>query len=227
MLTAGDIDGKQVPWGTRMVWEVPGRAVERERARRAQLTLADLQAELGMTYHPLWHLLVELEVLPPDRTKGEAIYLSPLQAQVVRDEVQCRAEVAATVLPTAAVAARLGMPEPVVQTLLRRGDLTAGNGPSDSRLMYVLIASVEAYELQHPAPPPVGPDERVVPVARVGQVLGESRHGVTHLVCSRQLAVISIRRRQYVGVESLRRQLTRRPRAGKPGLIGLYSVEQS
>jgi integrase len=226
MLTAGDVEGTQVPWGSRMVWEVPRSAVERERARRAQVTLTDLQAELGMTYHPLYHLLGELGVLPADRTKGEAIYLSPLQAQLVRDEVQRRAEVAATVLPTAAVAVRLGLPEPIVQTLLRRGDLVEGQGPVDARLTYVLVSSIETYELQHPAPPPVGPGERVVPVGRVGQILGESRHGVTHLVCSRQLAVISIRRRQYVGVESLSRQLAGRPRGSKPGLIALYSEAQ-
>ncbi len=226
MLTSGALSGQQVPWEQRRVWAVPRSAVERELARRNQPTLATLSAELGMPYHSLWYLVQALGLVA-DRIAGKALYLTDDQANAIRAEVRRLTTAADGVLPTTAAASRLQLPHPFVQILVRRGYLSEAPSGVNTRLMHVTVDSVEAYEGRYPTPSVVEPGERIVPITKVGAVLGLSRHGVTHLVCTRKLAIVSIYRRQHVGVRSLRRWLDQHPGQGKPGLVAMHSVAQA
>jgi hypothetical protein len=225
MLDADELDGGKVTRGGREVWSIPLSAVQREQARRARSTLKDLASELAMGYHPLWTMANELGLLA-DRPKGDSVRLTDAQAQALRDEVDRRAQVASAVLPVASVALQLGVPETTVQTLIRREVLIKAPGPNRSRLTCVTVESVEAYEQRYLRQPAIRPDELVVPVRLAQRILGESRHGMTHLVCSRQLAVTSVGRRQCIGVDSLHRYLEQHPREGAADLIAQHSIEQ-
>jgi len=227
MLDAGRVEGTKVPRGQREIWSVPVAEVERVKARRQQATLPELAARLGQDRHALWSLVNEMGMLGAGRLPGERVYLSGDQVAEVERELDRRAAAAAHAVPVSVAAARLGLPDGVVQTLMRQGELVERPNAADSRLSHVLVDSVVAYELRHPRQPDIEPDEPLVSIADVRHVLGESRHAVSHLICARELAVTWLDRRQHVGVRSLQRYLARHPRPGGHERLALYARARS
>ena len=221
MFDQGTVEGSKVWQGNRKVWVVPVAEVERMKARRRQTTLPELAARVGKDRHALWLLVGEMGMLGAGRLPGERVYLSDEQVAEVERELDRRAAAAAHAVPVSIAAARLGLPEGVVQTLMRQGELIEHADPADSRLSYVLVDSLVAYELRHPRQPAIEPDEPLVSVAVVRHVLAESRHAVSHLICARELAVTWVNRRQHVGVKSLQRYLDRHPRPGAAGRLAM------
>jgi hypothetical protein len=222
LLDRGELRGHKVLRGGRLLWVVASSEVDAAIRRRAGVGLTEAADSLGIARHRLWRLAVQLRLRDGDRASRESFRLSPEDVDRLDAELTAQAAALEGALTHSAAAAELGLTEPLVQTLARRGELDRVADPR-TRIERVTVESVDAYRQRNPGCTPVAEDERVVAVSDVRAVLQESRHAVTDLVCARQLAVVSIGRRQYVGSRSLREYLRRHPRPG--GLERLAMLE--
>ena len=127
------------------------------------------------------------------------------------------------VLTHADAAEELGVPVPLIQTLVRGKHLTDA-GPSKGQAR-VTRGSVESYARTYPARD-VAANEKVVPIADVRDVLQLSRNAVSHLVATRRLAVVEISRRQYIGSASVEAYLLAHPLDGGVERLALMEVSQ-
>ena len=123
LLASGTIVAHKRPWGTRDVWVAYEADVGRYLDTVARPTLSDLAAQVGWSYHQLWHLVRELELVPPHHRHGSALPLTEEAARRVRAEVARRDSAAEAVVSIRAAAAELDMESGNVETLIRGGHL--------------------------------------------------------------------------------------------------------
>ena len=222
LLTEGTLAGRKADIAGRPRWLISTESLERFQAGNAKQRLSDLARDWGVPYHQLWALASELG-FTSERETGTAIHLTEQQAGHLRAELDRRATERSASMTLSEASMVLELPESVVQSLVRKGTLTAA--ASRRRGARMTRASVTEYALRHSVAR-VAPDERVVPVHDVREVLLVSRHVVSDLVHSRRLSVIEIDRRQFVGSDSIRAYLTDHPCDGAVERLALFEVEQ-
>jgi integrase len=222
LLTEGTLAGRKAGIAGRPRWLISTESLERFQASSNKQRLSDLARDWGVPYHQLWALASELG-FTSERETGTAIHLTEQQAGQLRAELDRRATERSASMTLSEASMVLELPDSVVQSLVRKGILTAAE--SRGRGARVTRASVTDYALRHSVAR-VAPGERVVPVHDVREVLQVSRHVVSDLVHSRRLSVIEIGRRQFVGSDSIRAYLTDHPCNGAAGRLALFEVEQ-
>jgi hypothetical protein len=222
MLETGDLPGRKVAKGGASIWLVPEDAVQAEFDRRERVRLPGLAAELGLSYHQLYGLIAGLG-LASRRGMREAILLSADEIQRVRDEVERQAVARSSAMTHSEAARHLGVPDPLIQTLVRSRVLVAVE--SGSRTARVTCGSVEDYAAKFPARG-ICADEKVVAFADVREVLRVSRNAVSDLICTRRLTVIGIDRRQFVGSDSIVAYLEQYPCDGARERLARLEVSQ-
>ena len=214
--------GRKVAKGGASIWLVPEAAVQAEFDRRERVRLPGLAAELGLSYHQLYGLVAGLG-LASRRGMREAILLSADEIHRVRDEVERQAVARSVAMTHSEAAQHLGVPDPLIQTLVRSRVLVAVK--SGSRTARVTRGSVEDYAERFPARA-IRADEKVVAFADVREVLRVSRNAVSDLICTRRLTVIGIDRRQFVGSASIVAYLEQYPCDGARERLARLEVSQ-
>jgi hypothetical protein len=207
--------------GSRQLWYTYRSDADAWLARHAT-TIDSLADRISYTYHQTWALLEQLQVIGPERKKGAAIRLAEADVAVVLAEVRRREQAATEVMLLDEAEQRLRLPRVTVETLLRRGELTAAPAPDGTRHRYVTVASVEAYLAAFPTFPtfPNFPgdsaEELVVPVVQARKALRVTGPTMTHLVASRQVIARTVHRRQCITLARALRRLEVFPVPGAP-----------
>lgn len=236
LMDSGAIVAHKRPWGTRDVWVAYEADVGRYLDTVARPTLSDLAAQVGWNYHQLWHLVRELDLVPPHHRHGSALRLSEEAAGAVRAEVARRDSAAEALLSIGEAAAELDMEVGNVETLIRSGHLLMAPGPTDVRRRQVTRASVDDYQRRFPASytetadgPPV-----LLPGTEARRLMGVTRFELSQLEATRQIhtsgkpgsrhkyvvADSAVAWAERLGRTSIADALRRRiDRAGDPGSI--------
>lgn len=188
LMRTGAITAHTRPWGTREVWVAWEADVQRYQDASTGVTIAELAAEIGWTYHQVWQLLDRLELVDRVRPKGSALRLSGATADRIRREVACLTEKSRCAVPVREAADRLDVTLGATETLIRQGhlDIAAGHG---TRRRLVTVESIDRFNALNPPTRPPGTDDHddLLTMSATRHILRLTRPQLTTLIQTRQL----------------------------------------
>lgn len=204
----GSIPAVSVSAGKRQVWKTPEADLVDFLATQG-LSVKDVAEQIGLSYHQVYELLKVLDLVPEEHEAGTAIRVSVEAMELVRAEVERRAEVHLDAMYVSQAASLLNLSVEAVETLIRTGVLTTVAAPNGARARLIPNAQVESYNRAHPVvestPTPDDEDDDAVPFGEAARLLGVTKQVLTALVVTRQVRRVkrSGSRHQYVSRQSL------------------------
>ena len=193
----------------RNTWRVKENDVEAFITQRTQFTVDHVAAQLGQSYHQVWNSLPATDRAA--NRNGHAIRLSNDQIAKLHADAAHRARHGQIAIPVALAANRTHLAVVTIETLIRQGALTTTPSPNGTRIRYITLASLEAFEATRPAAPTTKAGDLVIPVSAVRLVLGITRPCMTHLVTSGQITATTSNRRQVITLTSALNYLAGHP----------------
>jgi hypothetical protein len=195
LMRTGDIVAHLRPWREREVWWAYEADVQRYLTDNAGVTVTELSAELGWSYHQVWHLLRELGLVSDDHLHRRSLRLTSEAADRLREEARRRSDVVAHAVSVREAAHLLQMEVVTVETLIRQQRLELTDGPGNTRHRYVTRTSIDRYNRSFPPVPNAGQgsvdvEEERLTFTEARLLLGVSRPHLSEMTTTRQVRTL-------------------------------------
>lgn len=165
--------------------------------------LTALADELDTSYNQVYVLANEMGLVATTRQAGVRIRLTNAEADLLRVAVASRAKAEQSAVPVALAAEMIGLEINDVQTLIKQGVLTTDDVPGATRLRYVSVGSIEAYNGRYPRTAAVDvSQEPTGAFLATAQLMGISRATLGVLVRTRRVQATTRGRQQRIVLSS-------------------------
>lgn len=202
LMSTGVIASSTQQKGERTIWVASDTDVQAYLDRTGRISLADLAAELDLSYHQLWNTARELQLLAANHIRGSRIDLTHDTEAALRAEVTRRRAQKALVMSVQEAAAELRMQVGLVETLIRQQHLELVPGPTTVRRRHVTRESVHAYAEKFPPPDgvPAAPGDPLLSCTQAARLARVTRPQLTKLLGTFQVTSASKGKSRHVYV---------------------------
>jgi len=171
----------------------------------ARMLLRDIAEEIGVGYHPAWHAMNRLGIIPTRDLRTDELVLNADQVALLQAEFDRVAALKARSVRLSAAATRLSVAVSTVGRFVQTGDLEEDPDTDPSGARYVTLASVDALVAARArrTPPAVGTE--VLSLAAVAELTGLTKGQISDLATQRVLVRRDAGRRLHITTDSLRR----------------------